>query len=351
VNVRSAVLERLKGTGFDAAHVFLSATHTHSAPEPLLLHDGNTRDAVLPATLVFPQYDAKLCDWFADRIAQSIREAEANRRPARIGSGQAHPIGMNRNRRGETVTDDEMTVLKVVSAEDKPIAALVVYAAHPTYYGAGMFEVSGDWAGAFAQTMETSLPGAVVLFLNGAEGDASPSGADEGTPAERIAVYAARLAAKAKRLFDRVTVQKAVTLCGWVQTVVLPERQPHPLFLLAASQFKATSVQAKELVRRLMPVECDLTFAQVGELLFLGFPGEPTAPLGLAAKALAREKGFPHPAVVALTNGWLGYLVTDAQYRAGKYEPTMSFYGAGIGAVMLRAVKEGLVSGGKRERN
>ena len=56
----------------------------------------------------------------------------------------------------------------------------------------------------------------------------------------------------------------------------------------------------------------------------------------------ARAKGVKHPAIVALTNGWLGYLVTETQYKAGKYEPTMSFYGPTIGAKILAGIKSGL---------
>ena len=40
----------------------------------------------------------------------------------------------------------------------------------------------------------------------------------------------------------------------------------------------------------------------------------------------ARLKGVKHPAVVALTNGWLGYLVTADQYKAGKYDQALKEY-------------------------
>jgi len=57
---------------------------------------------------------------------------------------------------------------------------------------------------------------------------------------------------------------------------------------------------------------------------------------------MARQKGSKHPAIVALTNGWIGYIVTEEQYKAGKYEPTMSFYGPGIGAAILKGIGMGL---------
>ena len=51
------------------------------------------------------------------------------------------------------------------------------------------------------------------------------------------------------------------------------------LFLLAAVQFKATPQQARELVDRLMPTRCELSFVRIADALMMGFPGEPTAPM------------------------------------------------------------------------
>ena len=122
----------------------------------------------------------------------------------------------------------------------------------------------------------------------------------------------------------------------------MPPRTPHPFFLLAASQLGATQQQAKELVDRLMPEKVEISYVQVGDLLLMGVPGEPTAPVGLEAKEAARAKSIKHAAIVALTNGWIGYIVTSAQYKAGKYEPTMSFYGDQVGIKILEGLKAGL---------
>lgn len=336
-NVKTAVQSRIAATGIAPEALFLSATHTHSGPEPLRLLAANS-----PQAGELPAFDPNLLAWIADHIAQAIVAADQNLRPARVGAGQMGGIGLNRNRRGEKVTDDELTVLKVTDAEGKPLAAIFNYAAHPTYFGAGNLQVSGDWSGAFERTMEAELPGAVALFINGAEGDASPNGADSGTPEEKIQTYAAKLAQPARALYERIVPATDVPLTAWTQAVELGARQPNPLFLLAAAGMRATAEQARDLVNRIMPDRCELTFVRAGDFLFVGFPGEPTAPVGLAAKQMAREKGVKMPAVAALTNGWLGYLVTAEQYRAGKYEPTMSFYGPTIGEKVLAGLKEGL---------
>jgi hypothetical protein len=336
-NVKDAVVSRLGPTAIPASAIFLSATHSHSAPDPLLMHSGNRGPAG-----ELPQFDQAVLDFTSDRIAQAITEANAKLAPARAGSGQKSGLGLNRNRRGEKITDDEMTALKVTDPSGNTIAAVIDYAAHPVYYGAEMMEVSGDWVGCFEREMEAVTPGAVVLFINGAEGDASPNGSDAGTNSEKVQIYAAKLMEPTRALLSSITTEPNPKLAAWVQSSDLPARSPHPLFLLAAASLKATPEQAKAFVNQLMPEKVDVCFLRIGDALFICVPGEPTAPVGLAAKEMARNKGVKHPAIVALTNGWIGYLVTSEQYKAGKYEPTMSFYGPGIGEAILIGIRAGL---------
>ena len=122
----------------------------------------------------------------------------------------------------------------------------------------------------------------------------------------------------------------------------LPERKPSGLFIASAAQLGATFTQAKELVHTLMPSKTHLAFIQVGDLLLIGFPCEPTGDIGLTAKAHAKQAGFRLPAVVALSNEWLSYCVTPSQYRAGKYEASMCFYGETFGTTLLKGVEAGV---------
>jgi hypothetical protein len=103
--------------------------------------------------------------------------------------------------------------------------------------------------------------------------------------------------------------------------------------------------QAQEVVKQLMPTTTTIGFFKVGDLLFLGFPCEPTSELGLTAKDAARRAGYKLPAVVALADDWLAYALTPRQYREGNYEAGMSFYGEQLGPILLKAIDHGLVIG------
>jgi len=335
--MKAEVARRTAQFGIPENRLFLSATHTHSAPDPLHLHSANTGPSKGLAT-----YDEKLAVFMADKIALSIQTAFQQLEVANVATGQMQGIKLNRNRRGEGLTDDEMTCIRLITPGGKIISSIFVYAAHPVYFGSENLQVSGDWSGAFTRQLEAVIPGATILFLNGAEGDASPNGSDEGTSPDKIVTYAAKLGEKAWTLMEQATPVKVPELKMWSHFVAMPNRQPHPLFLLASAMLKSTPAQARELVDRVMPEKVEVTYLSIGDALLIGVTGEPTTPIGLATKSASRASGFPHPAIVALTNGWIGYIVTADQYKAGKYEPTMSFYGPTIGAVVLAGIEEGL---------
>lgn len=342
-NIHTSVLRRLTGMGIASDGLYLAATHTHSAADPLCLHAQNRQ-----RTGILPAYRADLAEWFAERIAGAVRAAVGALGPAVVASGVRVRLGMNRNRRGEGLTDDTVTLLRVLRPDGAPVGAVYVYAAHPVYFGADNMLVSGDWSGAFQREMERRRPGSVELFLNGAEGDASPAGADSGTAAERIAAYSRRMADLAEVACASARTVPAPALRAWAEPVRLPPVDPHPFFLLAAGQMSATGAQARAFARRMMPATTRLMFLQVGDILFIGFPGEPTAQIGLAAKRIARDAGVLVPAVTALTNDWLAYILSAAQYRAGRYEASMSFYGPDLGAALLRGVERGVRPGAGR---
>jgi neutral ceramidase len=339
-SIKTEVMKRLEAqtTGWAAGSVFLAATHTHSAPDPLAMHAGNNFDLK-----GWTPFDAKLLSFTADRIAAAIVRADKAQRSASVAIGVVAAPTLNRNRRGEKLTDPDLTVLKVMGTDGKAIAAIVNYAAHPTLYDDKMLEVSADWPGVMAAEVEKALgDGSVCLFLNGAEGDASPNGVDDKKGDERIAAYGRRVAAVVTDLLPNIQPESATALSVWPVEVQLPARKPNGMFLAAAGQLGASFAQARALVDTLMPKTTTLTMVRIGRLLLIGTPCEPTAELGLQMKSMARKAGYANPAVVALTNDWLAYALMPEQYQKGNYEAMMSFYGDQLGPTLLRAVETGL---------
>jgi neutral ceramidase len=339
-NIKTEVLKRLAtaGTiGIGADNLLLVATHTHSAPDPLAMHTGNSL-----TQKGWTAFDARLLDFTVGKITEAIVAADKRLVPAKAGSATGRATGFNRNRRGEKTTDDALNVLNVTTADGKPLATLVNFAAHPTLDDRAT-HLSADWPGVMTAEIERAQgKDAICLFFNGSEGDASPNGAEGTTAKEKIADFGRKLAAKANDLLAKIETRSDTPLAAWTQTVTLPPRKPNALFILAAAEFGATIEQSRKLVTSLMPEKTTLGFVRVGDLLLMGFPCEPTAEIGLAAKEKARKAGFTRPAVVALANDWLAYALTPEQYRAGNYEAGMSFYGDKLGPTLLSNLEIGL---------
>ena len=108
-------------------------------------------------------------------------------------------------------------VLKVVGADDRPIAILWNYAIHGTTLGRGNLLVSGDLMAEASARIERRL-GVPALFVNGAVGDVSPAGRGWGGAAE----IGERLAREALAVWERITPEADARLATLAGRAALP---------------------------------------------------------------------------------------------------------------------------------
>src|SRR5438128_1307914 len=78
-----------------------------------------------------------------------------------------------------SLVDATVSVLRVDTADGKPLAVLVNYACHPVVFGADNLEYSADFPGVMTATVESQLEQAggtkpLCFFLQGAPGDINP---------------------------------------------------------------------------------------------------------------------------------------------------------------------------------
>jgi neutral ceramidase len=159
-------------------HVLVTATHTHSGPD--------IRDE-------YPPKDGP--DWetgVLEKVERAITDAHQNAVEAKLGTGYGNVlIGHNRLRpepdgtvtwfeRNNTLVptspvDPTVAVLRVDSAEGKPLAILVNYACHPVVFGSDHVRYSADYPGVTMKTLEQEFGGqALAMFLQGGDGDINP---------------------------------------------------------------------------------------------------------------------------------------------------------------------------------
>ncbi len=340
--VKPALVQRLAGSGWSSGQIMLLPSHSHTSIEMNAINPANT--------LQVPQlgiYDARVYEFVMERLFRVVREAEAHLVPVSIGTSSAAIEGWNRNRRNGPVTDKELTVTRIDTAQGKPMAVLVNFTAHPTFMSGEDMLFSGDWPGHLQRTIE-SLVGEQVtaLYYNGAEGDQAPAGRGDAGPSrwERAERYGRDLGIVAWKQWQQTTTAPQVAFAYHRQTIALPERVLHPDFMkTGGAEYGLSEKLFQEMLPRMVPSQTDSIALRLGELLIVGIPGEMAAALGLKIKAEAgRITGAKHPVIGGLADVWTSYILPPEEYRRGGYESSVSFYGEKLGDTIVEGALAGV---------
>lgn len=380
--VREAIQEL---TGIPAAHVRLSYTHTHSGPSlaPTWTHEG---DEMIPA------YVASL----PHRIAGAAWQAQHGLRPARVaGATGCCDINVNRRlkldsgrvvcgRNWDGFADREVRLVRIDDEQERPLAIVVNYGAHPTIMGPPNQLITPDYPGMVRQVVEQAIPGATCLFLQGAAGNTHAIvdyvgeaavyrrlGAILGHEAARLALRA-RTVPRQERVVrvlesgaplaiyaDEPTGEPDGTLRVGRRLAVLPVRPYPPVARVQADAERLADVlaharsrgnpaevaeatgaakRAHMLLDRAKHyagstrVQVELHGIRIGDVAMVGFPGEPFAEIGAAVK---QRSPFPHTLFGGYTNDYLGYLPTDDARGDQGYEVETSPFAAGAADVVV----------------
>jgi len=156
----------------------LAASHTHCGP---VVRD-NLADMYEMSDehrKTLAAYNAQLQAW----MAEAIRDALADLKPAHLGVGQGQagfavnrrkptPTGVVNDENREGPVDHSVPVLRVADPSGKLRAVLFGYACHNTTLA--IQEFCGDYAGFAQAELEKAHPGAVALFWTGCGADANP---------------------------------------------------------------------------------------------------------------------------------------------------------------------------------
>ncbi len=166
-----AMMEQIRKEVADKANVgtvLIAGSHSHHGPVIELTDapdfgKGKYDDAVA--------YSKRLPELLRDAIV----EAAGNLQPAKIGVAKAD-VKRNRNRHTKQPvrpTDPMLAVIRFDSLDDKPLAVLVNFAAHPVTLPSSLLKFSPDYPGFLQARVESEL-GTNCVFMQGAAGDLSP---------------------------------------------------------------------------------------------------------------------------------------------------------------------------------
>ncbi len=340
--VKPALIESLKAEGWSKQQLMLLASHSHTSIEMNAINTANTFQ--VPQIGIFNQ---RVYEFLMPRLAQVVRDAEKSLVPVTIGTGSIELAGWNRNRRGGSVVDSELTVTRIDKLDGKPLTVLVNFTAHPTFMNGEDMLFSGDWPGHLQRTLESLIgEGVTAMYYNGAEGDQAPqSRPDSGESRwERAERYGRDVGVMAFREWVKVKTRRDVPFAYHLELVPLPERTWHPDFKkTGGEEYGLDEKLLTEMLPKLFPAEAELVSVHVGELLIVGIPGEMAAELGLQIKAEAEQlSGAKHATIGGLADAWLSYILPEAEYTRGGYETSVSFYGPKLGQAVVTGAARGL---------
>jgi hypothetical protein len=341
-------------TGVPAENIMLTATHTHSAP--------STADWLSnESDPIVPKANKKFIQQFEDAMVKSAVGAYRSAQPAELGLVIADGTGCGTNRHNPAgQSDQQVPVLVARSLKDnKAIAAMLVYAMHPTVLHENSTLVSGDFPAMSRKYIQHHVLGTqcVVLHHSGVAGNQSPRHVTNGNTfaeAERLGQLLGKAVRKA--VAELSYVSEANIRCRSAG-VDLPMRTfPDPA--QAKAEVDRTHQRLEKLRKENAPrtdvrtAECDtfgaeetLTLSkaakegrlakavemalpaevqviEIGQWTFVAWPGETFVEFGLQVR-----KKHPNVFVITLANGETqGYLVTQEAIDNNWYEATNAVF-------------------------
>jgi hypothetical protein len=363
-------------TGIPGERVMISATHTHSGP---LITTTATHFKWIGGELeVTREYLAGL----PGRIAESVRQADAELAPARAAAAIALEDGLSINRRwlkrdGSIdwdrkwypepgvpdlirplgPIDPDVAVVFFESAKGDPLLTYVNFAMHAQC--AGGLEFSADYPYALGEALKARGAGMLTMFSIGAAGNINPVHLKLERPlaghprAARIGTILAANVLKAYARLQPVTAPSIrvrselvrLPLAEVAPAEVEPARQvaarfgkpDQPPFLELVNASKVLDVAAREG----RPLEAEVQVVALGrEVAWVAIPGEYFAELGIAIK---RGSPYPYTVVVELANGSIGYIPNRKAYGEGHYEAVSARCAPGSGEALAETATRLLI--------
>ncbi len=310
--------------GIAPDHFWWTTTHTHSAPQV----GENGLRCSFKGEIFLTDGNQKYTDFVESRLLEGVRLALENLQPARLGIGWGYSLA-NINRRAVDVdgraflgfapdkpVDHKIGILKLESIDGELLGLLANYPVHGTLLGAGNCHISGDIPGTVSSYVE-SVMGVPVLFINGAAGNISPIYTNQTDPGTRKLSHYCRLLGdkiiEASRKIDEFEEKVRI---GTTSLVFKTPGREDLNWPDGYEKYNHTAGTGQNQV--MVP----LSFLNINNDIAIW-----AAPLELfceMAISVRNSSPFEHTLFFGYTNGWLGYLLTEIEYKYGGYESSVS---------------------------
>jgi len=321
---------RLDQLGLRYGAVIAAASHTHSGPGAYARSD-------LFGVLALDRESPRVRGRIFSAMEEAARQAERRKRPATVGTGWTEVAGIT-DSRVHGPLDPELGVLKVIGADNRPIAVVWNYAIHGTMLGRTNSKLSGDVMGDASARIEEQL-GAPTLYVNGAVGDVSPR--QHGW--DGVAATGKLLSAAVLALWPRIASDPDQRVMTGAETAALPA----PALELRNCLGRWIPRGTRLGLHSALPAAAAIAVVSVGRSAWVTIPGELDTQLGLDIKTAGRAR-FARTFVAGVANGYQGYFLAAQHFRTPSYVSCGSLYGERGGEIVRDAAIGALRELGER---
>lgn len=315
-SVTAILKERLPEVGLSLDHVLLTATHTHSSIGGWV--DGYVGGRFAGA------YDPTVETFIADRIIESLRLADADKEPARIGMEKIPmwPMVVNRLAGNKGTTDPYIRMVRV-QKDSGENGLIVSYAAHATCLPDTFMYIHRDYPAYLTKYLRTHPRINFVAFSAGAVGSMGPALGHLG-PWGQQEQLAADLFHASMQIWNHMDLE--------YQTEIATQQVP---IMLREPNYKVSDLwRIRPWVFKELFGDVDVYMSQlrIGDIVFISTPcdfsGELVAPIDSLATAQGKKL-----MIHSFNGGYCGYITRDKWQKYDSYETrTMNWYGPNSGS-------------------
>lgn len=312
--------------GINPINLWWATTHTHSAPE--------VGPPGLAAAFLGDRYkhefDTEYQALIERTIIEGIKDGLQRLTPARLGIGWGFSQA-NINRRAVDIdgkaslglnpdgpVDRRIGLLRLDKEDGTPLALVANYPIHGTVMSGDYLEISGDAPGIVSEYVEQKL-GVPLVFINGAMGNLAPIYSVYPNPRSgHLGQFRVLLGDKiitANKMIS-VTTDEVTLTTGSI--IVETPRKAGMGWTSDLGAYTRTTKSGENIVK--LPVR----FLRINDNLAIW-----SAPLELfceISNEIRDSSPFPYTFYFGLTNGWLGYMLPESEFKFGGYEPAVSPY-------------------------
>ena len=314
----AAILQ--KDLGIDPENFWWTLTHTHSAPEvgvpglpEVFMGDRYKHDVDTAYTSLVERSLIKGITEARNKLAKAklgvgwgFSQANINRRAIDV-DGKAS-LGLN----PEGAVDRKIGLIRLDKEDGSPLALIANYAIHGTVLGPAQTEISGDAPGIVSEYVEQKL-GVPLLFINGAAGNLAPIYSVYPNPkAGHLSQFKVLLGDKILSANKEIVSSRSDIKLFTGSLIIETPRKPNlswPKDLSRYTQTLANGDHQVLLPARFLKINEDVAIWSLPVELFCEISNE-----------IRDRSPFPFTFFYGYTNGWLGYLPTEKEWKYGGYE-------------------------------